>query len=155
MVPKKIPFQKKKYKQIQKNTIYARLFSISHSCHLRGACTRCVFKFCLRNQSAEKGSEFKLSQLTTGTKRKRKKLCHTCIQFQESYTNIYRGTCRYLRICSHLLKKFLKKISLHVVSMSKKNSLCLELRLKEKSKFQKIIFLRGFDFDFDTYFAPF
>ena len=39
--------------------------------------------------------------------------------------------------------------------MSKKNSLCLELRLKEKSKFQKIIFLRGFDFDFDTYFAPF
>ena len=34
-------------------------------------------------------------------------------------------------------------------------SLCLELRLKTKSQLQKIIFLRDFDFHFDTYLFSF
>ena len=39
--------------------------------------------------------------------------------------------------------------------LCQQNFLYLELCLKKKSQFQKIIFLRDFDFDFDTHLCPF
>ena len=90
-------------------------------------------------------------------KRREKKLPHICIQFQKPYTNVLRQ--RYLQIPVDLLtflnETLKENISFHAVSMSTKLLLCFELRLK-KSQFQKIIFLRDFDFGFDTYvFNPF
>ena len=107
----------KKYKKI---ITYSRLFSISHSSYLGGTSTRWVFKFCLCNQSAEKGSHFTLLQFTRCRNRKRKKLPHS-------------GTRRYLRNYSHLLKKFLKKTSLHAVSVSAKRLCVQNYALKRKA----------------------
>ena len=88
-------------------------------------------------------------------KTEEKKLHHTCIKFQEPYTNILKQ--KYMQESADLFT-FTKEIPKENISCSvrvKKTSLCLELRLKKKSQFQKITFIRDFDFDFDTYLCSF
>ena len=76
----------------------------------------------------------------------------TSYMYTISGTNTLRQ--RYLQVLADLFT-FTKEIfKNHPFSCSvpvNKISLCLELRLKKKSQFQKIIFFRDFDFDFDTH----
>ena len=63
--------------------------------------------------------------------------------------------CRYLRICSHLLRKYLKETSLFMQCPYQQNFFVFRIRLKKKSQLQKIMFLRDFDFYFGMYLCSF
>ena len=132
-------------------------FPFHHGSYVGGTFDQWVFKFCFCNQSTEEGSYFTLLYFTTCRKRNRKKLHSAFIQYQEPQTNVLRQ--KYLPVPAdflHLLKKILKEnIPFHAVSEATKLFSCLELRLKKKSQLQKIILLRNFDFDFDTYLCCF
>ena len=82
-----------KYKKLQRMDV---CFPFHHGGYVGGTFTRWVFRFCLRNHTTEKGSATRekgshitLLQFTICRKRK-KKLRHTCIQFQEPCTNVLR-----------------------------------------------------------------
>ena len=143
-----------KYKKLQRMHV---CFRFHHGGYVGGTFTRRVFKFCLRNHTTEKRSHFTLLQFTACRKRKRKKLRHTCIQFQEPCTNVLRQ--RYLQVPPDLftfIKEIFKRnITFHAASVLAKLLLRLELGLKKKSQFQNIIILRDFDFGFDTYLCSF
>ena len=64
--------------------------------------------------------------------------------------------CKYLQICSHLLKKSLKKRSLFMQFPCQQNFFVFRIKSEKKSQFQKVIFLRDFfHFHFDTYLCSF
>ena len=130
-----------KYKKLQRMDV---CFPFHHGGYVGGTFTRLVFRFCLRNHTTEKGSDTRekgshitLLQFTICRKRKRKKLRHTCIQFQEPCTNVLRQ--RYLQVPPDLftfIKEILEEnITFNAVSVSAKLLLCLELGLKKKSQF--------------------
>ena len=85
-----------------------------------------------------------------------------CTQFQKPYTNNLKievpvGTCRFVHIYQ---RNPLKKHHFSSSAYVNKISLCSELSLKMESQFQKIIFLRDFEFDknlfsFLNHFKPF
>ena len=102
-------------------------FPFHHCSYMGDTCTPRGFLFCLPNQSAVKGSYFTLLWSKPCTKWRRVELHHTCIQFQEPYTNVLRQ--RYLQVPADLftfIKEILKEnITFHAASVSTKRS-CLD-----------------------------
>ena len=60
----------------------------------------------------------------------------------------------YLQIFPHFLKKSLKKTS-RIMQYPCQQNCVFKVFLNKESQFQKIIFLRDFDFDFDRYLSSF
>ena len=79
----------------------------------------------------------------------RERNTYTCTQFQESYTNILRQ--RYLQLPADIFtftKEILKENITSCIARVKR-------LLSVQSQSKEIIFLRDFDFDFDTYLFSF
>ena len=115
MVPKKIPFKniyilETNFKKIQHTR---SCFLFDHSSYLGGTSTwqvlNSAFAICLRKKADT--SHFYSLQLQT----KQKKLHHTCIQFEEPYTNILRyryqeGPVDLFKFTKEVLKEDIKKL---------------------------------------------